>query len=67
MPQAELDAYELGATREAGNQAGAFLDEIGKTDLATLDSDEWSEFLRRIITGFEATIRKRILNGDPAF
>jgi Family of unknown function (DUF6511) len=67
MPKRELDAYELGAAREAGNQGGAFLDELGKTDLATLDGEEWSEFLRRIITGFEITMRKRILDGEPPF
>jgi hypothetical protein len=67
MPKPELDAYELGAAREAGNQAGAFLDEIGKTDLATLDGEECSEFLRRVVTGFEITMRKRILAGEPPF
>lgn len=67
MPQPQLDAYELGAIREAGNQAGAFLDELGKTDLAKLDGEEWSEFLRRIVTTFEVTMRKRILDGEPPF
>lgn len=67
MPQAQLDAFELGAAIEGGNQGGAFLDEIGKSDLAVLDADEWREFLRRIITGFEATMRKRILDGSPPF
>lgn len=67
MPKDQLDAYELGAIREAGNQAGAFLDEINKTDLATLDGDEWSEFLRRVVVGFEVTMRKRILDGSPPF
>lgn len=67
MSQKELDAYELGALSEAGNQAGGFLDEINKTDLAKLDGDEWAHFLKLIITTFEVTMRKRILDGEPPF
>lgn len=67
MPQAQLDAYEIGATRAGLESGGAFLDEIGITDLAALDGDQFLEFGRRIITGFEATMRKRILDGSPPF
>jgi hypothetical protein len=67
MPQPRLDAYEIGAALEAGNEAGAFLDEIGKTDMATLDGDEWREFLRRVIVGFENSMRRKILTGEAPF
>jgi hypothetical protein len=67
MPNAMLDDYEIGAVLEAGRDAGAYLDEIGKTDLAMLDPGEWREFLRLIVTGYEHALRRKILNGEPAF
>lgn len=67
MPQAQLDAHEIGAALAGGEAAGMYLDEIGKTDIATLDGDEWRHFLKLIVTTFEVTMRKRILNGEPPF
>jgi hypothetical protein len=67
MPKADLDAYERCATLEAGDAAGRYLDEIGITDLARLDSDQWREFLRLVITGFEKVMRRKILNNEAPF
>jgi Family of unknown function (DUF6511) len=67
MPPLLLDAYEIGSALEAGKLAGAYLDEIEKTDLATLSGDEWREFLRRIIIGFEQTMRRKILENEAPF
>jgi Family of unknown function (DUF6511) len=67
MPQQILDAYECGAALEAGDAAGRYLDEIGITDLARLDRDQWREFLRLIITGFEQAMRRKILNNEAPF
>ena len=53
MSQGSLDAYEHAAAVEAGAQAGSYLDEIGQSDLARLSNQQWQEFLRRIIVGFE--------------
>jgi hypothetical protein len=47
--------------------AGAYLDEIGKTDIAMLSGDEWREFLRRIIVGFEQAMRRKILENEAPF
>ena len=47
MPKEMLDAYEIGSALEAGADAGAYLEGIGKTDIATLDAGEWREFFRR--------------------
>jgi hypothetical protein len=62
-----LDQYELGAVLEAGVEAGAYLDELGNTDLARLDPDQWREFLRRIVVGFEYALRRKILENEPPF
>jgi hypothetical protein len=67
MPSAIFDAYEIGSALEAGTEAGKYLDEIKKTDLATLSGDEWREFLRRIIVGFEQVMRRKILNDEAPF
>jgi hypothetical protein len=67
MPSDWLDAFELGAVLEAGTQAGAYLDEIGKTDMAVLTPDEWRSFLRHIVTGYERALRRKILDGEAPF
>jgi hypothetical protein len=67
MPSSLLDAYEIGSALEAGKLAGAYLDEIDKTDIATLSGDEWREFLRRIIVGFEQAMRRKILENEAPF
>jgi hypothetical protein len=67
VPANILDAYEIGSALEAGAEAGKYLDEIKKTDLATLSGDEWREFLRRIIVGFEQTMRRKILENESPF
>ena len=67
MPKQHLDAYEAVAALEAGDAAGRYLDKIGITDLARLDSDQWREFLRLVITGFEQIMRRKILNNEAPF
>jgi hypothetical protein len=67
MPFAILDAYEIGSALEAGAEAGKYLDEIKNTDLAALSGDEWREFLRRIIVGFEQIMRRKILENEAPF
>jgi hypothetical protein len=67
MPANILDAYEIGSALEAGRLAGEYLDEINKTDLAALSGDEWREFLRRIIVGFEQIMRRKILKNEAPF
>jgi hypothetical protein len=67
MPTETLDAFEIGAVLEAGTQAGSYLEEIGKTDLAALDASEWRNFLRRIIVGYERALRRKILDNEAPF
>ena len=67
MPKARLELYERSAAQDAGNDAGTFLDEIGITDLAQLSEGQWSEFIRRVIVGFEKNLRTRLLSGEEPF
>jgi hypothetical protein len=66
MPTTMLDAHELGAMLEAGALAGEYLDTLGQTDVAKLDAEQWREFLRRLLTGYEHILRRKILNDEPA-
>lgn len=38
----------------ASDMAGEYLDELGKTDLATLTRDEWLEFLHVVVKGYHS-------------
>lgn len=51
---------ELAAIEVGGQCGGEYLDEIGKTDLATLSKAEWSTFLRCVVGGYVADMQKRI-------
>jgi hypothetical protein len=67
MPDQILDALEQGAVFEAGADAAGYLEEVGTTDLAKLSEVEWREFLRRLVTGFEQILRRKILENSPPF
>jgi hypothetical protein len=67
MPAPELDAFEQAAAIEAGNAAGRYLEQCGSTDMAKLTDAQWREFLRRILTGFEQSLRRKILDGESPF
>jgi hypothetical protein len=67
MASGTLDLHERAAALEAGTGAGGFLDECGTTDLAALSVGQWEEFLRRIIVGYEHSLRRRILEHEPPF
>ena len=62
--QAEIEGMLKGS--EAG---GAFLESIGKTDLATLTYDEWMSFIEKVIRTYEKTCLDLYTNGgeDPPF
>jgi hypothetical protein len=66
MPKDILNAHELGAVLEAGGIAASYLEELGTTDIAKLGPDQWREFLRRLLTGYEHILRRKILNDEPA-
>lgn len=67
MASREFDRAEQHAVQEAGDAAGAYLDSIGKTDLATLTEAEWGEFCRRMVRGFETAMREAIRRHEAPF
>jgi len=67
MPSSDYDFSENKAVEEAGNVAGAYLDTLGKTDLATLEKYEWLEFCRTLIDAFGSDLAKRIASYEAPF
>lgn len=67
MSKSELDAYEHQAALAAGDDAGAWLDGLGKTDLGALSKEEWEEFLGLIVIGFQSHMRRLIEGGEAPF
>ena len=50
--------WEAEARKAGGKAAGDFLMSIGKTDLATLSTDQWSEFCGTLISSYRAELRR---------
>ena len=67
MPGEYLDAYEVGAADEAFNAAGAYLVEIGTTDLSHLTEPQIGELNRRYVRAYEDALRRKILSGEAPF
>ncbi|MFW5927452.1 MAG: DUF6511 domain-containing protein, partial [Wenzhouxiangella sp.] len=60
MTTTELDELELGALDRASDEAGAYLESVGKTDLGELTPGEWKEFLARVALGFSKGLKKAV-------
>ena len=63
----DLDRYEELALQAGGRSAGAYLEEIGKTDLARLTPLEWESFLRLVLIGYADAMRELIRMDRPPF
>lgn len=57
MPKTVFDRYESDSIMEGGAAAGQYLDELGQTDLAELDTDQFRTFFVRFMTGYEKSMR----------
>lgn len=65
MARKALDRFEEQALEEGGNAAGAYLDEIGKTDLAELTEEEWATFWRLGLTAYADSMREMVSREVP--
>jgi hypothetical protein len=52
--------YEQTAMENAGEQAGQYLEALGKTDLATLTAEEWATFINVVCTGYIDSIQEQM-------
>jgi len=60
-------AAEQEALQTAGKNAGAYLDAIGKSDLAGLTGEEWRKFCETMIEGFSAALSDELARGEAPF
>ncbi len=65
MQQDKFSRIESLATGKGGEEGGQFLDDLGKTDLATLNEGEWFEFCRRIVAGYRKALIADLRNEVP--
>lgn len=55
----DMTKREIEAMYDAGASGGAYLDGLGKTDMATFTEDEWMSLVDAICTGYVDGIRTR--------
>ena len=66
MRQSEFRRLDAMATDDGGQKAGAYLESIGKSDLASLSTEEWEQFCREMIAGYREALKGR-LRGEAPF
>ena len=54
----DLNHFEKQAVEAASDKAGAYLEEIGKTDLSTLTGEEWRQLLSTVFVAATAQIQR---------
>lgn len=65
MKQQEYSRIEALARDHGGAEGGAYLDTIGKTDLATMTEDQWREFLSKVIGGYREFLKAETGRRSP--
>lgn len=53
-----LNHFEKQALAAASDKAGAFLEAVGKTDLATMSQQEWQQLLATVFVAATAEIQR---------
>lgn len=48
----DLTEAEIAAIEAASEPAGAYIESLGRTDMATWTREEWMTFLECVVTGF---------------
>ncbi len=65
MPDFEFKRLEQLATVRGGEEAGAYLDEIGKFSLDQMEPDEWDTFCRRLVSGYRHALHVELREESP--
>lgn len=60
-----LDKFEEQALQDGGNAGGAYLDELGRTDLSDLAPEEFQEFLGLVLKGYADSMREIVRTEVP--
>lgn len=65
MPLGEFKRLEQIATVKGGEEAGAYLDEIGKFSLEELTEAEWETFCLRLVGGYRWALHETLKSESP--
>jgi hypothetical protein len=60
----DKDDDERAALHEAGQEGGAFVESLGRTDLATWSPNEWTTLVEVIVTAYQDALG-RLRDGIP--
>lgn len=67
MHPRDLDSYEAFSLSDAGDAAGEYLESIGKTDLASLEREEWLKLLKTVLETYSEKMKERLLSHAAPF
>lgn len=65
MNPREFGRIDSIATVKAGEEAGEYLEEIGKFSLEDLSEVEWGEFCRRLVAGYRHALHETLRDEAP--
>lgn len=65
MNPREFGRLDSIATVKGGEEAGEYLDEIGKSDLASLEEHEWETFCMRLVAGYRFALHETLRDEAP--
>jgi hypothetical protein len=63
----ELTVDEIKGIEAAAEDAGAYIDALGKTDMAGWSYEEWMEFVHCICVCYAETIKERLASDEIPF
>jgi Family of unknown function (DUF6511) len=67
MALKDLTFHEKNSLSDAGTDAGKYLEQLGKFDLASLSDQEWMQFLSIVLTKYGEHMRTRLLSHVAPF
>ena len=67
MAQKDIDLFELSSKKDAGNDGGAYLEELGVWFNRDVTPEQWDEFINRIIEGYQKHLRNKLLSHAAPF
>lgn len=65
MPAKEFKRLEQIATVKGGEEAGEYLDSLGKSDLGELTDAEWETFCLRLVGGYRFALHETLKSESP--
>ena len=60
----DKDDDERAALQEAGQEGGAYIESLGRTELATWSANEWATLVEVVITAYQDALA-RLRDGIP--